>query len=99
MPNNASVIDYDGYSVSVVTDSISGEYHVRLLPLMHKINSSSWISSNEKVENHYKHQQYLFPSIDMKVEGVNDENGEFEEDLLFTKNSFGMVVDTFHKKT
>ena len=98
MPNNASVIDYDGYSVSVVTDSISGEYHVRLLPLMHKINSSSWISSNEKVENHYKHQQYLFPSIDMKVEGVNDENGEFEEDLLFTKNSFGMVVDTFHKR-
>lgn len=93
LPNNATLVGYNGYSVSVETDPLSGEYSAILLPIDHKINSSSWISSNKAVEDYYKGQQYLFPTISMKVEGTNDANGDFVEDLLTSSNGT-IVVET-----
>ena len=86
MPNDASVLDYEGYSVSVETDALSGEYMANLIPIPHKINSATWISSNQSVETYYQDQQYLFPTIDIKVEGENDANGDFVEDVLESAN-------------
>ena len=98
IPNDASTNDYDGYSASVETDPLTGEYSALLLPIAHKINSASWISSNKDVENYYQDQQYLFPTIDMKVEGENDANGDFVEDVL-TTSSQGIQVETIEYNT
>jgi hypothetical protein len=99
MPNEASVIDYDGYSVNVTTDSLSGEYHAKLLPIIHKINSASWISSNKSVEDKYKYQQYNFSTIDMNVEGSNDVNGDFIEDVIIsTYGTVAVQTVEFHKR-
>ena len=99
MPNAASVLDYEGYLVSVQTNVLTGEYHAKLLPIVHKVNSSSWISSNYDVENSYRNQQQLFPTIDMEVKGDNDVNGDFVEEQL--SSSIGELASqtiTFNKR-
>ena len=99
MPNDASVLDYEGYLVSVQTNVLTGEYHAKLLPIIHKVNSASWISSNYDVENHYRNQQQLFPTIDMKVIGENDANGDFVEELTSSVyGSYGTQPVTFNKR-
>ena len=99
MPNDASVLDYEGYLVSVQTNVLTGEYHAKLLPIIHKVNSASWISSNYDVENKYRNQQQLFPTIDMKVIGENDVNGNFVEELTSsTYGSYGTQPVTFNKR-
>ena len=92
MPNDASVLDYDGYHVAVETDAFSGEYMANLIPIPHKINSATWTSSNQSVESFYQDQQYLFPTIEMKVEGEIGANGDFVEDIL--ESSDGAIVET-----
>ena len=91
MPNDATTNDYSGYSVSVETNEVSGEYSAILLPIEHKINSSSWISSNKSVEEFYQNHQYLFSKIDMKVTGEDDVNGDFVEDILTTSNGVTVI--------
>lgn len=83
--NDLSVMDDHLYKASVLTDTTSGEYLAKLLPLAHKINSTTFYSTNESVENYYNNQQPLFSSIDMSIKG-EEINGNFVEDFLTSKN-------------
>ncbi len=86
----------NNHSISILTDTTSGEFYAKVLPIEYSVTKSSFKASNALVETAFTQESYLFESIDMSVQGENSSEGVFVEELISSEQNESII--TFHNR-